>query len=168
MPETIAQQTPTKQDLVLTRTFDTPVALVWKAWTDPDQVKRWWGPDCFTAPLAQMDVRVGGTSLVCMSSPRFGDLYNSWHYRELVPLERIEYIQNMADKDGNTVDPAGMGLPPDFPRNQRNTVTFKAITGNQTEMTVTQHDWTPGQMMDLARMGMEQCLNKMAATFAKP
>src|SRR5688500_12752199 len=57
------------RDLVLTRTFDAPVSEVWKYWVDSEYVKKWWGPDGFTAPLARMDFREGGTSLVCMSSP---------------------------------------------------------------------------------------------------
>ena len=60
-----------------------------------------------------------------------------------------------------------MGMPPDFPKNQRNTVTFKRVAEDRTEMTVTEYDWTEGQMMELSRMGLEQCLNKMAAIFAK-
>ena len=56
-----------KMDLVVTRVFDAPVEAVWKAWTDAEQVKKWWGPDGFTAPVAKLDFREGGTSLVCMS-----------------------------------------------------------------------------------------------------
>ncbi|HEY1409853.1 MAG TPA: SRPBCC domain-containing protein, partial [Promineifilum sp.] len=54
-----------KQDLVLTHTFDAPVEQVWRAWVEPDLVKRWWGPHGFTAPLAEIDFREGGVSLVC-------------------------------------------------------------------------------------------------------
>jgi uncharacterized protein YndB with AHSA1/START domain len=54
-----------KRDLVFTRVFDAPVALVWKAWTDPQHVMQWWGPTGFTSPFARMDVREGEISLVC-------------------------------------------------------------------------------------------------------
>jgi uncharacterized protein YndB with AHSA1/START domain len=74
---------PEKRDLVFTRVFDAPVEEVWRAWTEPEYVKQWWGPDGFTAPLAEMDVREGGTSLVCMSSADFGDHYSTWAYQEL-------------------------------------------------------------------------------------
>jgi len=156
-----------KQDLVITRIFDAPVELVWKAWSEPESVMRWWGPAGFTSPLAKMDFRVGGTSLVCMQSPQFGEMYSTWHYLEIMPLERIEYIHNLADAAGNKLDPAKLGMPPDFPRDQHHTVLFKSLAGGRTELTVIEHDWSPGHMMGLAKMGMEQCLDKMAASFEK-
>jgi uncharacterized protein YndB with AHSA1/START domain len=48
-----------KRDLVVIRVFDAPVEQVWKAWTDPRQVMRWWGPKGFASPLAKMDFREG-------------------------------------------------------------------------------------------------------------
>lgn len=159
-----------KRDLVLTRVFDAPVELVWRAWTDPTHVMRWWGPAGFTSPSAEMDVREGGTSLVCMRAPKeFGgqDSYNTWAYTKIVPMRRIEFFQNLADKDGNTADPVTMGMPPDSPQDQRNLVTFEDVGGGKTALTVTELGWTGGQMMEMSRMGMEQCLDKMAALFAK-
>jgi uncharacterized protein YndB with AHSA1/START domain len=158
-----------KQDLVITRVFDAPVERVWQAWSDADDVKRWWGPDFFTCPLAQIDFREGGTSLVCMRAPAdFGgqDNYSTWDYQRIVPLERIEYIHNLCHEHGNKIDPTSVGMPPDFPRDQLQTITFKRLGDNQTELTVREHGWTPGQMMDMSRMGMEQCLDKMGAIFA--
>lgn len=60
-----------KRDLVVTRVFDAPVEHLWQAWSDPEYVMQWWGPEGFTSPLAHMDFREGGTSLVCMRSPAF-------------------------------------------------------------------------------------------------
>lgn len=158
---------PKKQNLVITRLFNAPVELVWQAWTNPEHVMRWWGPTGFTSPLARMDFREGGTSLVCMSSPQFGELYSTWQYQKIVPLERIEYIHNLADKDGNKIDPATIGMPADFPQDQRHVVTFKAVGNHQTEMTITEYGWMVGQMMELSELGMNQCLDKMAAIFVK-
>jgi len=159
-----------KRDLVVTRVFHAPIERVWKAWTDPEQVMQWWGPDHFTSPSAEIDFREGGTSLVCMRAPKkFGgqDMYSTWAYKKIVPMESIEYIHNLADKDGNKTDPGKLGMPPDFPRDQRNLVTFKAVGDNKTEMTVTEYDWTVGQMLELAETGLNQCLDKMAASLAK-
>jgi len=154
-----------KKNLVFTRVFDAPVEQVWKAWTEPKMVKQWWGPDHFTCQLAKMDFREGGTSLVCMRAPKeFGgqDMYNTWTYTKIVPHESIEYILKFADKDGNMVDPTTQGLPPDMPREVRNGVTFKDLGNSKTELTVTEYDWTVGKMMEMSKMGMEQCLDKMA------
>ena len=81
-------------------------------------------------------------------------------------MQRIDYIHNLADKDGNKIDPTSVGMPPDFPQDQLNSVTFNALGASKTEITVTEYDWTVGQMMELSRLGMEQCLDKMAAIFA--
>ena len=159
-----------KRDLVFTRVFDAPVEQIWRAWTDSEYVMQWWGPTGFTSPSAEMDFREGGTSLVCMRAPQeLGgqDMYNTWTYTKIVPMQSIEYILNFADKDGNQLDPAKMGMPAGTPQDVRHLVTFKAVGDNKTELTVTEYDWTVGQMMEMSKMGMEQCLDKMAAIFAK-
>ena len=151
-----------KQNLVITRTFDAPLEQLWNAWIDPDVIQQWWGPDGFTCPLANIDFREGGTSIVCMTSPAFGEHYSTWDYTRIVPMERIELIHNLADKNGNKINPVDVGMPEDFPVDQLQVFSFKALGENQTEVTVTEHDWTVGQMMDMSRMGMEQCLSKIA------
>lgn len=166
MSDTPSSPPPEKRDLVVTRVFDAPVEQVWNAWTDPEHVKQWWGPKGFTCPLAEMDVREGGTSLVCMHSPEHGEHYSTWEYQKIVPMEQIEYIHNLADEDGNKIDPVKMGMPPDFPQDQRHAVAFKTMDDHTTEVTVTEYDWTVGQMMEMAEMGLKQCLDKMAASFA--
>ena len=171
MPDHKAASSTQKSDLVVTRIFDAPVKLVWSAWTEPDQVMRWWGPNRFTCPSAKMDFREGGTSLVCMKAPKeFGgqDMYSTWHYRRNVPFELIEYIRNLADQDGNKMDPVKLGMPPDFPRDQRHIVAFESLPGDKTQITVTEYGWSPGKMMELSKLGLEQCLNKMAAIFVQP
>ena len=158
------------RDLVVTRVFAAPVDLVWKAWTDPEYVMRWWGPDHFTSPSAKMDFREGGTSLVCMRAPEdFGgqDMFSTWVYQKIVPMERIEFIQNLADKDGNQIDPANLGLPPEFPRDMRTVVTFKDLGNGKTEMTVTEYNMPAAdtEMGRNAELGLNQSLDKMAASF---
>ncbi len=84
-----------QRDLVVTRVFDAPVEHVWEAWTEPEHVRQWWGPEGFTCPLARMDVRAGGTSLVCMRVPKeYGDqdIYTTWTYRKIDPHTLIEFI----------------------------------------------------------------------------
>jgi uncharacterized protein YndB with AHSA1/START domain len=154
-----------KQDLVLTRVFDAPIEQVWKAWSDGEQVMRWWGPNYFMSPSAKMDFREGGVSLVCMRAPKeFGgqDMYNTWTYLKIVPMQQIEYLNHFSDENGTRVDPATLGLPADMPEEMRHLITFKDLGDNRTELTVTEFGWPVGQMMEMSRMGMEQCLDKMA------
>ncbi len=133
---------------------------------------RWWGPDYFTSPSAKIDFREGGTSLVCMRAPQdFGgqDMYSTWVYQKIVPMQRIEFIQNLADENGNLLDPAVIGMPPEFPRDTRTVVTFKDLGNGKTEMTVTQFGMpTPDtEMGKNAELGLNQSLDKMVAIFAK-
>jgi uncharacterized protein YndB with AHSA1/START domain len=102
-------------DVVVTRTFDAPLDRVWRAWSDPDRVTRWWGPHGFSSPMCRMDFRVGGTTLVCMRSGQGWELYNTWTYRSIEPMERIEFVQGFADEDGTSVTPAQTGPSPRDP-----------------------------------------------------
>lgn len=156
------------EDLIVSRVFDAPVAAVWRAWTEGEQVRRWWGPQGFTAPLAEMDVREGGRSLVCMRAPaEWGgqDYYNTWTYSAVVPLERLAFVAHFADRDGNRLDPAELGLPPGIPSEVPQEISFRPLGEAATELTVAERGYTSAEARDLSRTGLEQCLDKMAATF---
>jgi uncharacterized protein YndB with AHSA1/START domain len=154
----------TTYEMALTRSFDAPVEAVWDAWTRPEQVKRWWGPTGFTAPVAEMDVREGGTSLVAMRTPDGHDLYNTWTYQKVVPLQRLEFVQRFSDQHGNQVQPAEVGLPPDLPAEVPHVLTFEAAGDRRTEFTVTEYGYRSPQLVELSRTGMQQVLDKLAAT----
>ena len=161
---------PMKRDVVVTRIFDAPVEVVWRAWSDPGYVREWWGPVGFTCPLAAMDFREGGRSLVCMRAPQeFGgqDMYNTWTYAKILPMQRIEYILQFTDKDGTAFDPAEIGLPAGIPKEVRTVNTFKDLGNCTTEMTITEYGYTSDQAHDLSEAGLEQCLDKLAALFAE-
>jgi uncharacterized protein YndB with AHSA1/START domain len=157
-----------KHNVNVTRIFDAPVEQVWKAWSDAEQVMRWWGPTGFTSPTCRMDFREGGTTVVHMRMPQeWGgqDLYNTWTYQEIMPMERIEFIQNFCDVDGNKIKPSDVGIQEDIPDDVRNVVTFKALGSNQTEMTVTEYGYPTAQVAELSKSGLDQCLDKMAESF---
>lgn len=151
--------------MTMTRTFDAPVAEVWKHWSDSEKVMKWWGPKGFTSPLAKMNFREGGVSLVCMRAPQeFGgfDMYNTWTYKKIVPHERIEFTLNFSDKDGNKLDPAKIGLPPGIPMDVPHVITFKTLGDKKTEMTVTESGYTTDQAVETSKAGLSECLDKMA------
>lgn len=151
-----------KKDLVVTRTFDAPVEKVFKAWSDPAYVKQWWQPNGFTTPIANMDFREGGKSLLCMRSPDGHDMYNTWNYSKIVPNERIEFVLNFTDKDGNKLEPAKIGMPPGIPADVQHVITFKAVGDNRTEMTVTEYGYGSDEIVRMSKAGLDQCLDKMA------
>jgi len=157
-----------KKEIIITQVFDAPIELVWETFTDPELVKLWWGPDNFTCPSAKIDFMEGRTSLVCMRAPKeFGgqDFYNIWTYRKIISNERIEYIQNLSDENGNIVDPTKLGMPADFPKDTETIVTLKNIGPDRTEITFKEFaDF--GQMYGQAKLGLEQCIKKMAKIFS--
>ena len=153
-----------KEDLVITRILDAPIELVWKAWTAPEHVKRWWGPKYYTSPACKIDLREGGKYIFAMRAPKEQggqDSYTAGVYTKIVPMERLEFTQGLADKDGNRIDPAQAGMPPEFPKEIRTVVVFKA-KGNMTELTITEYNWTPSQMSVYAYAGMQQSIDKLA------
>jgi uncharacterized protein YndB with AHSA1/START domain len=163
---TTAAQTYT---VVSTRVFDAPVERVWAAWCDQDKVKRWWGPHGFSVPVARMDVRVGGVSLVGMRAPaEYGlpDMYNTWTYTAVVPPERLEFIVHFTDAEGRRLAPAQLGLPPGIPNSVPHVVVFKPLGPHRTELTQTEYGYTTEQARDMSKAGLEQVLDKLAALFS--
>ena len=77
-------------------------------------------------------------------------------------MVRIEFPLNFADKDGNKLDPAKMGLPPGIPQDVPHIITFKALNDKKTEMTVNEYGYTTDQAVETSKAGLEQCLDKMA------
>lgn len=157
-------------NVVVTRLFEAPLERVWRAWSEPDDVRRWWGPTGFTCPLAEMDFREGGTSLIGMRAPQeFGgqEMYNTWTYTRIEPKQRIEFIHRFTDRNRTVLDPAQIGIPPGVPKEVRHVIRFGELDGERTEMTVTEYGYTSEQARDLSKVGMEQCLDKMAVIFSK-
>lgn len=159
-----------KKILSVSRDFDAPAALAWRAWSDSELVKQWWGPTGFTCPVAQMNFQVGQQSLVCMRAPQeFGgqDMYNTWTYTRIVPHTRLEFVFHFSDKDGQRIDPSALGLPPGMPSEVQHSITLEPLGDRKTRMTIVEDGYESAQILELSRAGLEQCLDKMAAAFAK-
>jgi hypothetical protein len=73
----------------------------------------------------------------------------------------MEFVQGFADRDGNALDPAELGLPPGIPREVRHVVTFTATGDARTELTVTEYGYPTPQIVEVSKAGMEQCLDKL-------
>ncbi len=77
------------RDLVLTRLIDAPPEAVYRAWTDPGLLVKWFAPLPYTTTVAELDVRPGGASLVVMRGPDGTDMPNRGVYLEVVPNRRL-------------------------------------------------------------------------------
>jgi uncharacterized protein YndB with AHSA1/START domain len=149
------------EEVIITRVFDAPRERVWRAWTEPEQAMRWWGPKGFTAPAGRIDLRVGGAYLLCMRSPEGQDFWSTGTYREIVPLEKIVCTDSFADAEGNLVPASYYGMQGDFPMELRVTVTFQD-RGSGTAMTLRHEGFPPGPMVDLTAAGWNESFDKLA------
>ncbi len=104
-----------KNVLVITRIFDAPIETVWKFWTEPEMLKKWWGPKDFTAPHISIDFRVGGKYLSCMRGKPMPDaperdFWSTGTYREIIPMKKIVVTDSFADEKGNVVSAEHYGM----------------------------------------------------------
>jgi uncharacterized protein YndB with AHSA1/START domain len=147
--------------VVIERSFDAPVDVIWRMWTDPEHFKAWYGPDGATIPVAKMDVRVGGTRLVCMEMQTPNGLMQMWftgEYREVAENERLVYTESMSDENGNVSSPSDMGMPEDHPTTTEVRVELEDV-GGRTKMVMT-HTGIPADSPGAA--GWTMALDKLA------
>ena len=120
------------QDVVLERSFDAPVELIWQLWTEPEHFRAWYGPGGASIPVARMDVRVGGTRLVCMEMDTPGGPRQMWftgEFLEVVVNERLVYTDSMSDEHGNVLSAAEAGMPAGHPTTTQVTVELEDLGG---------------------------------------
>jgi uncharacterized protein YndB with AHSA1/START domain len=118
--------------LVITRIFDAPRALVWKAYTEAEHLERWWGPKGTTLRVARLEVAPGGVFLYACVGPDGQELWGKFVYREVSPIERLAFVSGFADPEGNTV-PAFFSA--DWPLEVFNVVTLEE-EGGKTRLTL--------------------------------
>jgi uncharacterized protein YndB with AHSA1/START domain len=119
----LAEHLLTRQEVAITRILDASREVVFKAWTDQEQLKHWWGPTGFTNPVCELDPRPGGAIRIHMRAPD-GVVYPmTGVVLEIVEPERLVFTSNALDKDGNALF------------ENLNTVTF-AEQGGKTKLTL--------------------------------
>ncbi len=153
-------------DLVVTRVVDASVEEVWRAWEQPEVVMQWWAPHGYTTPVAELDFREGGTSLVCMRSPDGEDGCATWHYRNIEPHKRIEFLETFTDRERRPVDPAELGMP-DMQAESPTEVTFEPSADGGTRLTYRAQCYTSEVMLQASKAGLEQALDKLEAALKK-
>ena len=154
-----------KDAVVIERTFDAPQDLIWQMWTDAEHFKKWYGPQGFSVPVADMELRVGGKRLVCMEMQTPDGSMKMWttgEYVEIVPTERLVYTESPADENGNVVSPAAMGMPEGYPAVTEVTVLLEDLDG-RTKMMMN-HAGVPANSG--ADGGWNQAFDKLAELIA--
>jgi uncharacterized protein YndB with AHSA1/START domain/predicted enzyme related to lactoylglutathione lyase len=154
------------REIVITRVYDAPRALVFKAWTEPARVTRWWGPNGFTTPVCRIDLRPGGIIHTCMRSPDGQDNWSRGVYREIVDPALIIATDTFADADGNIVEPTQYGMSATWPREALITVTFVEQDG-RTTMTLRHAVGSASESeADMCRQGWSESFDRLAADLA--
>ncbi|MEO8264568.1 MAG: SRPBCC domain-containing protein [Ilumatobacteraceae bacterium] len=158
----MTEHTVSPNAVVIERILDSPAELVWKMWTEAEHFAAWYGPTGATIPVAKMDVRVGGSRLVCMEMQTPNGAMRIWftgEYREVVEHRRLVYTESMSDEHGNIVAPTEMGMPEDHPTTTEITVELDDL-GGRTKMVMT-HAGIPADSP--GAMGWNMALDKLAA-----
>ncbi len=142
-----------RHSLKLVRTFDANPETVYQAWTDPDVVKRWFGPTPqFTTPIAEIDLRVGGAYRIGMKSPE-GELYVATGvYREIVLNEKLVFTWRW---EGDSPSPETLV-----------TVEFKR-SGQNTELVFTHENFPTEDLAKDHREGWAGALSKLSKLVAR-
>ena len=135
---------PSDREILITREFDGPRDLVFKAMTDPDLIPRWWGPRGYTTTVDKMDVRPGGSWRYVVREPDGRESAFRGEYREIVAPERVVQTFEWEPMAG---------------RVSVETTTFEDV-GEQTKVTTTSLFHTPEERDGMLGAGMERGLNE--------
>ncbi len=148
------------KSVVIERTLDAPIELAWRMWADPDHFAAWYGPSGASIPVAKMDVRVGGSRLICMEMQTPNGPMTMWfagEFQQVVENVRLVYTDAMSDDEGNILPPAQTGMPEGHPAVTTVIVDFEDLDGS-TKMTLT-HLGVPADSP--GAMGWNMALDKL-------
>jgi uncharacterized protein YndB with AHSA1/START domain len=131
----------TEVPFTILRIFNAPRELVWKAWTEPEHLKHWWGPKGFTWMEGTMDFRPRGIFHYGMRSPAGHEMWGKFLYREIVPPERLVFTVSFSDKERSTLrHPLSSTWPLEvlntitlIDQQGKTTVTLRGVPVNATE-----------------------------------
>lgn len=132
LAEFLEKQSTGKEIFVINRSMETNLKTIYHVWTNKDHLLKWLGPTGFTGTFHKADMHVGGETFYSMTN---GDLtmYGKTKYLELEEPNRIVYLQNFADKDGNI---SRHPMSPTWPETMKTTVSFQKETSEQTRITI--------------------------------
>lgn len=151
------------RDLVLTRIIGAPRDKVYRAWTEPELLKQWFAPAPYTTPVAELDVRAGGSNLIVMRDPAGNDTPLRSVYLEIAPNERIV----ATDVYSKAWEPADKSV---MPFTITMILTFEAV-GGKTKYTALVRHWTVADREAHEKMGFHEgwgkCTDQLAALAAR-
>lgn len=99
--------------LNIERTFNASISNVWKAFTDPALLKKWWAPDGMESSFTSVDLRKGGLFRFCFKTSDGTEYWGRGEYQSIVEPNFISYLDTFSDTEGNSVPPSMYGMPGD-------------------------------------------------------
>jgi uncharacterized protein YndB with AHSA1/START domain len=137
-----------ERTLLITRMLNAPPSLVFKVWSQPEHLIRWWGPKDFTLPYCEVDFRPGGAYRFCMHSPEGIDHWVWGVFREIIEPERIVFTWGREDAEGKPKQQSVV------------TVTFAGHEG-KTKLTLHQAIFESVEDRNDHQGGWTQCLDRL-------
>jgi uncharacterized protein YndB with AHSA1/START domain len=140
--------TTTAQEIEITRVYEAPRELVWRAWTEPEELVRWWGPPGWSTPLetVTMDVRAGGDFRLTSVSDQGAEMPVVGVYREVVEPERL-----VLDEPAEHAWHEG----------SESVVTFTDLGDGRTEVAIRASIQTTDEMRETAERGMRETFDRL-------
>jgi uncharacterized protein YndB with AHSA1/START domain len=159
-------------DFILSRVFDSPRSRLWHTLTDLEAMKHWWGPAGFTMIVGKIDLRPGGTFHGGIRSPEGYKIWGKFAYQEIVPPERLVFINSFSNEAG---DVTRHPIMPTWPLETMTTLTLEEAAGPKTTLTVRWSPHNPTEIerktFDAGHIGMKATWNgtfdRLAAHLAK-
>ena len=154
-------------DFVISREFDAPRKLVWRAWTEPRHLARWWGPRIMTTPVCELDVRPGGAYRITMRAPDGTDYPIRGVFREVTPPLRLVMTMDCSEHPAawhQLVKPGSQ--PGENPAGELlTTVTFEEL-GRKTVLTIQTRFGSAAIGRTMTQMGMNEGWSESLAKLA--
>lgn len=141
------------------RTFNLPLNVVWKSWTEPESFKKWWGPKEYTCPDCSIDFRVGGKYLASMQAEDGKKFWSTGMFKEIVQNKKIVYTDSFSDSKGNVIHASELDMPGEWPLELTVTLKFEEV-GGKTNMTLTQ-EGIPEEVYDDCIKGWQESFDKL-------
>jgi len=157
--ETRHHGTDVQNEVVIHRVFHLPVNKVWQALTEPEQFKKWWGPNDFTCPFCKMESRVGGKFLACMRDPDGNEIWSTGVVKEFIPEKKLVVTDSFSNEKGNVKPASEYGMAGDWPRELLITYELEEADG-ATKLRL-RHEGIPDEVHDECVQGWNGCFDKL-------
>ena len=148
-----------QNDILINRVFDLPISKVWRAWTEAEEFKKWWGPKDFTCSSSKMEAKVGGKYLNCMRGPDGKEYWSTGVVKELIPERKLVVTDNFSDEKGNIKPASDYGIPGNWPKELLITVYLEEADG-ATKLKL-RHHGIPDEAREDCIKGWNESLDKL-------